>query len=95
VVTLRIEQTRTDVRIKVHDTGIGIPADQQARIFEWFRKVDMRAARKYQGSGLGLAISRGFCELMGGTLTVKSRPNVGSVFTVSIPLPIRGGEAAA
>jgi len=95
VVTLRVEQTRTYVRIEVHDTGIGIPADQPARIFEWFRKIDMRAARQYQGSGLGLAISRGFCELMGGTLTVKSTPNVGSVFTVSIALPIRDGEAMA
>jgi signal transduction histidine kinase len=89
VVTLRVEHTPTRLRIEVQDTGIGIPADQQARIFEWFRKVDTRDARKYEGSGLGLAISQGFCELMGGTLSVESELNVGSLFTVSIPLPIR------
>jgi signal transduction histidine kinase len=88
VVRVHVEHGPTRLRIEVQDTGIGIPDEQQASIFEPFRKVDTRDARKYEGSGLGLAISRGFCELMGGTLSVESRVNVGSTFTVVIPLPI-------
>jgi signal transduction histidine kinase len=92
IVTLHVEHRPTRLRIAVQDTGIGIPDDQQAAIFEPFRKVDTRDTRKYEGSGLGLAISRGFCELMGGTLRVESRVNVGSTFTVAIPLPISGSR---
>jgi signal transduction histidine kinase len=74
--------------IEVSDTGIGIPPGEESHIFEPFRKVDTRDARKYAGLGLGLAISKGFIELMGGTLTVKSRLSVGSTFTARIPLPV-------
>ncbi len=87
-VTLTLEQTPTRLLIQVTDTGKGIPSDQQDRIFEWFRKVETSDATQYEGSGLGLAISKGFCELMGGTISVESRVDVGSTFTVVIPLPV-------
>jgi signal transduction histidine kinase len=88
-ITLIGESTATQLRIEVSDTGIGIPKDQQALIFQPFRKVEIDNAYKYQGTGLGLAISQAFCLLMGGTITVKSSMNAGSTFTVTIPLPVR------
>jgi len=87
-VTLILEQTPARLFIQVTDTGKGIASDQQDRIFEWFRKVETSDATKYEGSGLELAISKGFCELMGGTISVESRVDVGSTFTVVIPLPV-------
>jgi signal transduction histidine kinase len=87
-VTLLLEQTPARLLIQVTDTGKGIPGDQQDRIFEWFRKVETSDATQYEGSGLGLAISKGFCELMGGTISVESRVDLGSTFTVVIPLPV-------
>lgn len=88
LVSLIVRQTPTELRIVVHDTGVGIPADEQTQIFEWYRKVDTSDARRYQGTGLGLAISKGFCELLGGSISVESKPQAGSTFTVVIPLPI-------
>ncbi|MGH8646030.1 MAG: sensor histidine kinase, partial [Gammaproteobacteria bacterium] len=87
-ITLILEQTTTRLFIQVTDTGKGISGDQRDRIFEWFRKVEISDATKYEGSGLELAISKGFCELMGGTIGVESQINVGSTFTVVIPLPV-------
>ncbi|MGH7217378.1 MAG: sensor histidine kinase, partial [Nitrospiraceae bacterium] len=87
-ITLILEQTPTRLFIQVTDTGKGIPGDQQDRICEWFRKVETSDASQYGGSGLELAISKGFCELMGGTIRVESRVDVGSTFTVVIPLPV-------
>jgi signal transduction histidine kinase len=86
-VSLVVEQTPSELRIEVADTGIGIPEHECDRIFEWFRKVDTSDARKYEGSGLGLAISKGFCEMMGGSIAVRSVLGEGSTFTVVIPLP--------
>ncbi|MGH8544000.1 MAG: sensor histidine kinase [Gammaproteobacteria bacterium] len=87
-ITLILKQTTRRLFIQVRDTGKGIPGDQPNRIFEWFRKVETSDASQYGGSGLGLAISKGFCELMGGTISVESRVDVGSTFTVVIPLPV-------
>lgn len=69
--------------IEVADTGIGIPEDQLASIFEPFRQVQDSTARSYGGAGLGLSISRSLCGLMGFGLDVESRPGEGSVFRVS------------
>jgi signal transduction histidine kinase len=71
--------------IEVEDTGIGIPADQQARIFEPFAQVDEGYVRRRGGTGLGLAISRNLAELMGGELTVRSEEGRGSCFTLRLP----------
>ena len=70
----------------VIDSGIGIPKDEQERIFETFRQVEGGIKRRVGGSGLGLAISRSIAELMGGTLSVESVPGHGSTFRLVIPL---------
>ncbi|MFO1351549.1 MAG: HAMP domain-containing sensor histidine kinase [Gammaproteobacteria bacterium] len=87
-IMLRAECTSTVLAIEVLDTGIGIPADQHALIFEPFRQVDMSVTRQYEGTGLGLAITKSFCELLGGRVTVASTVGEGSCFRVTIPLPV-------
>jgi len=75
----------------VHDTGIGISSEDQARIFLEFEQADGGAARKFGGTGLGLTISNKIIESMGGSIAVDSTPNQGSTFRVSVPLPRAGG----
>ena len=72
--------------IRVRDSGIGIPADRLGSLFREFSQVDASTTRTYGGTGLGLAISRRLASLMGGTLTVESRPGEGSTFALSLPL---------
>lgn len=74
------------VRIRVSDTGCGIPDDKRDFIFEPFTQVDSSSTRAVGGAGLGLAISRRLVEAMGGRLTCESRLGQGSCFTVDLPL---------
>lgn len=86
-VTVRL--LRPDVghwAIQVADTGIGIPAEAQAYIFEPFRQVDGSLTRRYEGSGLGLSIVKQLAELMAGHVTLESQASRGSTFTVILPL---------
>jgi len=83
------------VAIAVADTGIGIPADQLALVFEEFHQVDSSHTRQYSGTGLGLSISRHFAQLLGGDITLESTVGVGSTFTVSVPLYYEAAQLAA
>ena len=73
------------VEFVVADTGIGMTAEQQAKLFQEFTQADSLTARRYGGTGLGLAISRKLARMMGGDVTVTSEPAKGSVFTVRLP----------
>ncbi|MET1059745.1 MAG: ATP-binding protein [Nocardioides sp.] len=74
------------VEFVVHDTGIGIPVQDQVSVFESFRQVDGTTTRRYGGSGLGLAICKELTQLMGGSITLRSESGAGSSFVVRIPL---------
>ena len=73
------------IRFEVQDSGIGIPPEQQERIFEAFHQADGTTSRRFGGTGLGLSISRDLTGLLGGTLAMSSVPGEGSVFTLSLP----------
>ena len=73
------------VRFIVTDSGIGIAPDQHDRIFDAFHQADGTTSRRFGGTGLGLSISRDLTGLLGGTLTVDSKPGVGSTFTLCLP----------
>lgn len=86
---IRLSITRKDNdfwQIQVSDTGEGIPPEAQQYIFDTFRQVESASTRKHGGVGLGLAIVKQLVELMDGTVTVESKVQSGSVFTVSLPL---------
>ena len=73
------------IEFAVSDTGIGMTAEQQQKLFEEFSQADAVTARRFGGTGLGLAITRKLARLMGGDVTVASEPGKGSIFTVRLP----------
>jgi len=76
------------LRLSVRDTGIGIPADRLASIFQEFGQLDASTTRRYGGTGLGLTIARRLAALMHGTISVTSEPGRGSEFTFEVELPL-------
>jgi GAF domain-containing protein len=85
-VTLEARQDGTHVHIAVRDTGVGISEEDLAVIFEEFKQVGTDYARKVEGTGLGLTLTKRFIEMHGGHITVTSEPDVGSVFSATLPL---------
>jgi DNA-binding response OmpR family regulator len=79
------DQGEGTLAIEVKDSGIGIPADQQERIFERFFQTDVPESMVNQGTGIGLAITKEFVKLHNGIITVKSEPDKGTCFTVFLP----------
>ena len=85
--------TTGEVVLAVHDSGIGMTAEQLARLFQPFTQADASTTRKYGGTGLGLTISKRFAQMMGGDIAVTSRLGEGSTFTVRLPLDARATAA--
>ena len=81
----RVADGRGWIELAVADSGIGMTAEQQAKLFEEFSQADPSTAQRFGGTGLGLAITRRLARMMGGDVTVVSEPSKGSVFTVRLP----------
>jgi two-component system, sensor histidine kinase and response regulator len=90
--TIRLDVHRStstvcpSIEFTVTDTGVGMTPDQASKIFDPFTQADVTTTRKYGGTGLGLALVSRLCRLMGGEVYVESRPDVGSRFTVRLPV---------
>jgi CheY-like chemotaxis protein len=87
-VTLDVSRAGDRVRFAIHDTGPGIPQDQQELIFEPFRQGDESTTRRHGGTGLGLSICRELARLMNGSVWVESKSRRGSTFYFELPLPV-------
>ena len=86
-----LRQAHAGIEVSVSDTGIGIPEDSLEKIFDEFRQVDQTTTRQYGGTGLGLSISRKLARMLGGEVTVDSKLDKGSIFTLSLPLDSTDG----
>lgn len=90
-VEIRVSSSSQSLRFEVRDSGIGIPPDRLASIFDRFQQASDPG---YGGTGLGLTITKALCELMGGVIQVESVEGAGSRFTVTLPLAADAAEAA-
>lgn len=85
----KLDETHVEVTYTISDSGIGMSREFVSHIFEEFTQEDAGAARtEYKGTGLGMAITKNYVELMGGTIEVRSQKDVGSTFTVKLPMEI-------
>ena len=83
-----VEDDTVRIRLRVRDTGIGIPADAVPTLFAAFTQAERSTTRRFGGTGLGLTICKQLAELMGGSIDVASEPGAGSTFTATLPLAI-------
>ena len=90
-----LENGGKGVRFTVSDTGIGIDADVQAKLFQPFSQADTSITRRFGGTGLGLSISRHLVEMMGGQVVLQSVPGKGSTISFVLPLDVRAGSQRA
>ena len=86
VSTAPLGEGNTRATVAVADTGIGLSAEQLARLFEPFVQADSSITREFGGTGLGLSIVRRLAQIMGGDVTIESTPGAGSIFTVTLTL---------
>jgi PAS domain S-box-containing protein len=84
-VTVSLEEREGSAELAISDTGVGIPADEQPRLFERFHRVEGTRGRTNEGTGIGLALVQELVKLHGGSVVVSSLPGQGSTFTVAIP----------
>jgi signal transduction histidine kinase len=84
-VDVAIEEDASSLTVEVRDTGVGIPQEELAQLFERFYRVDKDRSRATGGSGLGLAISKQIVDMHGGDILVESEVGVGSTFRTRIP----------
>ena len=94
--TISVEASRTEgtLTVRVRDTGIGMTPEQLERVFTPYAQAGSGTSARYGGTGLGLVISRGYCELMRGSLEAESVAGKGSTFTVRLPVRLeRRGSA--
>ncbi|HEU5087509.1 MAG TPA: ATP-binding protein, partial [Roseiflexaceae bacterium] len=89
------DHSRVTVHFMVRDSGIGIPPQRVAELFQPFRQIDAAVTHRTGGTGLGLAICRRLCELMGGMIWVESQVGAGSTFHVTLPLRVVGHSIVA
>lgn len=87
-ITLKLQRAEQEATIQVCDRGMGIPLQNQSRVFERFYRVDESRARTTGGHGLGLAIAKTLVEGMGGRISVRSQPSEGTIFTITLPAPL-------
>ena len=94
-ITLSVEAAGAPgaLRFRVKDRGIGMSAEQQARLFQPFMQADGSSVRRYGGTGLGLILCKRLVEAMGGTIEVESAPGAGSIFSVTVVLEVPAGRS--
>ncbi len=92
---VQLDQGAATLRFSIQDSGMGIAAEDQVRIFGGFTQAEASTTRRFGGTGLGLPISRHFVSLMGGELQLESEPGIGSLFYFTITLPIAAAGSDA
>ena len=92
-ITLHGARTRDEIVFEVSDTGIGMSPEQLDKLFQRFQQADASTTRQYGGTGLGLAITKAFCDMLGGSIGVRSALGKGSTFTLRLPANLQQGQA--